>query len=857
MAGGDRPSPVVRRAQRRAMVRHPVLLLSLLVLAALTLLLTLPPSPAQAAPETQWVLTQTLVNPEKAKLEFRGGGSDPEFFGEERFEGMVMIYKPSATSFSIKDRWQDRDYIAWDVTITCKFSAPESTLVPGKPYKLTANFSHSGTLKDIHPGEAFFYYSPEFYFDPDDSLRYYPSDPKTASSMTWKFTAPSASPGATMQIQAGMSNAPACTVIWKYEARAVGPSTTSTTTKPSTTTSSSSTTESSTTTSRTTTADTIPRRWSDAEFEKRVDEMLTRAPATWQGTPVDQGFIGVVIGATGGDDCRIYDYSGRRVPGPASGRWIRLGDTIVTGPNGRVRVELCDRDDARNLGPSVINISRNSEFVFDSFEWERGSWTSLIRGSIRTFFNPWGRDSGFSVRAGGVVCGIRGSDVFIAYDPKAEKVSASVLDGHMDVTSSLTGKTENLTALQSAVVRDGEIGEVHSFSEEQWSIMVKAQGLEDMRPLSPEERAAAWAQVTPTTATPTTATRTTATPTTVPPAGQGSTVAPRPPTFTHDEFIDMQAKVANQVESAPTDFIRRFMMVHGYIGVLTTLTGDWEVYDYNGEPMGGHTQRTVYAPNHTYMAVRIGDTVQTAADGTVRIDLFDWDGESAGAPSVINVGRDTTLVLNEFDSTSKERTWLSLLRGGVRVGFKGLSSDSSFNVGAGGALFGVGGSDVLLLYDPDVKRAEAYVGEGRLDVSSSASARPVSLKDGQRLVIRNGSYGEVEPWSNERWIAVVKAHGLTSMAPLTLQQLKDLGEAGSAAKTWGIVGGAAAALITAVGVGVYLLRRRERRTGGEAASPARVPVAADTGASDPSFCGHCGSAVTPGSTFCQGCGKRL
>ena len=162
------------------------------------------------------------------------------------------------------------------------------------------------------------------------------------------------------------------------------------TTEASTTTTSVAT-ESSTTTSTTTTADTIPRRWTDAEFEKRVDEMLTRVPAAnLRATPpLYQGFIGVVIAATGGDDCRIYDYSGRRVPGPAKGRWIRLGDTIVTGPNGRVRVELADRDDARNAGPSVINMSINSEMSYDSFETQvgRGStWISLIRGSIRTFF---------------------------------------------------------------------------------------------------------------------------------------------------------------------------------------------------------------------------------------------------------------------------------------------------------------------------------------------------------------------------------------------------------------------------------------------------------------------------------------
>lgn len=202
--------------------RRPALLQTVFTLAALTLVLTLLPVQPVAAQETEWVLTQTLINPEEVPREYYGGGKTPGFFEEERFRDMQLIYNVSEDSFSMKDRWQDREYIAWDVNITCDFDAPEADLVSGKPYKLTARFSHTGKMSEPHPGQAFTYYSPDFSFDPNESLIYSPSNQSPGESFkTWTFTAPPASPGVIMEIQAGLWNAPACTVIWKYEARAM------------------------------------------------------------------------------------------------------------------------------------------------------------------------------------------------------------------------------------------------------------------------------------------------------------------------------------------------------------------------------------------------------------------------------------------------------------------------------------------------------------------------------------------------------------------------------------------------------------------------------------------------------------
>jgi hypothetical protein len=139
--------------------------------------------------------------------------------------------------------------------------------------------------------------------------------------------------------------------------------------------------------------------------------------------------------------------------------------------------------------------------VFDWLGWSEedqrwSTWVELIRGSIRVFFKGW-KSIDFRVRSGCSGGGIRGSDVLIVYDPTRERVSSSVLEGHMDVTSSTTGETESLTDLKWVVMLDGEMGEVHTFTEDQWLTVVTEHGLDNMQGLSPEEWEALWSQAQP------------------------------------------------------------------------------------------------------------------------------------------------------------------------------------------------------------------------------------------------------------------------------------------------------------------------------------------------------------------------
>lgn len=174
-----------------------------------------------AAQGPRWVrVGQPVVNASGARVEYRGGGADPDFFPEERFKGTSVIYRVGETSFSVADRWQDRDYVAWNVTITCDFDDPEAVLIPGEEHDLTATFSHGGTAEEPTPGARFGYECPGLGLRNNDTLAYFPWAPgfNGVDSKTWTFTVPAAQPGATLEIRAFWWNTPCCDVTWIYRA---------------------------------------------------------------------------------------------------------------------------------------------------------------------------------------------------------------------------------------------------------------------------------------------------------------------------------------------------------------------------------------------------------------------------------------------------------------------------------------------------------------------------------------------------------------------------------------------------------------------------------------------------------------
>ncbi len=171
----------------------------------------------------RWVLTGApVVNPEGLRLEYYGGGAQPDWFGEPRFQGKWVKYRPSATSFAVDDRWVDHEFESYNVTIECAFDSPPPVLVPGETYELTVDFSHSGSVVDGNPGQIFQYFTEGASLNPkNEGLSYSPWSPDPAyhvATKTWELTVSEGRSGDTIEIRAGLWNAAQCTVVWTYTA---------------------------------------------------------------------------------------------------------------------------------------------------------------------------------------------------------------------------------------------------------------------------------------------------------------------------------------------------------------------------------------------------------------------------------------------------------------------------------------------------------------------------------------------------------------------------------------------------------------------------------------------------------------
>jgi len=435
---------------------------SLLLIFLFSLLL--PPQMAAADdPVYEWKLVSTEVNPYNEKTAFFGGGQDPDWFPEARFEGKSLVYGTSSTNFTIHDRDVDRDYVYRDVTVSVNFSEPPGVLQSGQLVVLKAAASASGSVNEggSTAGLTFQYQVGERTLEP--TLSYSPweideyfEDP----SLEWTFTAPKASPGGEFTVSASLWNAGPCYVVWTYQAREV--------------------------TEATKYEDTPELREPQteeecAEIRQFVAENIS--PSIKYGVEdLKLGIIGRVIAQMGESRIR-YCEGGSGVA--RVGTAVRIGDCIENSSSGMMRVQLHDRDEELDAGPSVINISRNTTLCFDDFEVAmdrqryRRSTVTLITGTIREFLKGWGRGSSANIKTGVTVCGMRGTDVIVSYDPTTETTLAYISEGTMDVTSTITGEMETLQAGERLRVENGQLGEVLPLKESDWQDLLSSYQLDD------------------------------------------------------------------------------------------------------------------------------------------------------------------------------------------------------------------------------------------------------------------------------------------------------------------------------------------------------------------------------------------
>lgn len=172
--------------------------------------------------DLSWELDSVSVNPDNAQSAFFGGGQDPYWFPEQRFEGKSLVYGYSETSFSVHDREVDHGYEYHDVTITVNFEAPPEKLDPGEEVILAVTASHAGTVNEGGSGTViqFQYRSEDVAVSPDSVFQYAPWADwfDGSSSAGFQFTAPNPDAGAEFSLEATLWNASPATVVWIYRA---------------------------------------------------------------------------------------------------------------------------------------------------------------------------------------------------------------------------------------------------------------------------------------------------------------------------------------------------------------------------------------------------------------------------------------------------------------------------------------------------------------------------------------------------------------------------------------------------------------------------------------------------------------
>lgn len=163
---------------------------------------------------------------------------------------------------------------------------------------------------------------------------------------------------------------------------------------------------------------------------------------------------------------------------------------IRTGSTGRARIELNDRVEEGNRGPTVINVGSYSQIRMEKFEVsftdppERTGVLDMIRGTIRVFTKNWGLRSAFSVRTGTSLCGIRGTDVIIDYRPRSGILSYALNHGVVEISTPASPDPIVLEPGHRLLIDDGAVAQHGEMWEGQWQFNVDlVEGGSDEPPL--------------------------------------------------------------------------------------------------------------------------------------------------------------------------------------------------------------------------------------------------------------------------------------------------------------------------------------------------------------------------------------
>ncbi len=170
---------------------------------------------------------------------------------------------------------------------------------------------------------------------------------------------------------------------------------------------------------------------------------------------------------------------GNRWKRAIKGQTLRLKDHLRTGPKGRARIVFADRYEQGTSGPTVVNMGSRSHVRMESFAVElskkRTTVIGLIRGSLRAFTNLFGGPGGaFTVRTGTSLCGIRGTEVAISYNPDANTADYHL--DHGDAYVETGGKQTTLTPKTSRTISNGILSAERPLTKSDWSQILTSTG---------------------------------------------------------------------------------------------------------------------------------------------------------------------------------------------------------------------------------------------------------------------------------------------------------------------------------------------------------------------------------------------
>lgn len=160
--------------------------------------------------------------------------------------------------------------------------------------------------------------------------------------------------------------------------------------------------------------------------------------------------LGRVIDIRG--EHEVFRHGVRRVLN--EGDEIQLLDRIETGFKGWIKIQLYDAERYENHKATLLTFGENTsvnltDWVISSDNIKakidairkRSAAVELLKGVIRFFAPPVYGESSFSIRSGGSICGIRGTEVDAIYDPEQRSTLYRLHSGTVEIQPHSTARS--------------------------------------------------------------------------------------------------------------------------------------------------------------------------------------------------------------------------------------------------------------------------------------------------------------------------------------------------------------------------------------------------------------------------------